>query len=333
LTLKRKRPLTISRGTSGESENLLVTVSADGIDGTGESAPIGYAGQETKAGANELALVDFRSLSPWQIAEIEQAANEVSSSAKSALICACYDWLGKRVQLPVYKLLGLSRGQQQTSITVGINPPEVVSELAPQLIRETGTPFLKLKLGNPAGVDADKESFSAAREACPAATRIRVDANGGWTVSDAVHMVAWLQERGCDYLEQPLPIGSEEGLAEIRKVRTIPVFIDEYISSAKDVVKFAGLCDGVNVKLMKSGGLAEALRIVHVARAHGLQTMIGCFGESSIGISAAAAMGSLFDHVDLDSHLNLDPDPAVGLAMENGRHMLSEEPGFGTHLV
>ncbi len=157
---------------------------------------------------------------------------------------------------------------------------------------------------------------------------MRVDANCGWTESDARIMIPWLAERRVEYVEQPLACGDEESLAALRPA-PVPIFLDESIHSATDVPKFAHLVDGVNVKLMKSGGISEAIRIVHTARAFGLQTMLGCMSESSLSIAAGVHIGPLFDHLDLDSHLNTADDPIVGLGFEHGRVTQSERPGLG----
>ncbi len=157
-----------------------------------------------------------------------------------------------------------------------------------------------------------------------------MDANGGWTVDDAIHMLKWLFERGADYAEQPLVAGQEADLPRLFENRPLPIFVDETIRFATDVPKVVGCVDGVNLKLMKCGGLTEALRIVATARAHGLQTMIGCMSETSVAIAAGASIGALFDHIDLDSHLNLNPDPAIGAAIDlNGLHPAHAPPGPG----
>lgn len=307
-----------------------------GFEGLGEAAPIGYGlAQSATSAQTELQSIsaDLENLKPWQIAKVEEAAAGICSSARCALVNACYDWIGKSLSIPVYRLLGLDAVQARTSITVGINTPEMVRELTQQLIRETGTDELKLKLGNPDGIEADKESFLAAKDSAPAGTKLRVDANGGWSVGDALDMIAWLASQGCGYVEQPLGFGDEAGLAEIAKHRRIPIFLDEFICTSGDVACYANVCDGINMKLMKSGGVAEGIRCVHVARAHGLRTMIGCFGESSVSIAAGAAIGCLFDYIDLDSHLNLEPDPAEGCTLSDGRLVPCETPGFGVRLL
>jgi muconate cycloisomerase len=146
-------------------------------------------------------------------------------------------------------------------------------------------------------------------------------------------MMAWLAERGVDYVEQPLVEGAEDDLPLIFENRPLRIFVDESCRFSQDIPKWAHTVDGVNLKLMKCGGITEALRIVATARAFGLKTMIGCMSESSIAIAAGAALGSLFDYIDLDSHLNLNPDPAEGAPIVEGMIVPSDNPGHGGALI
>jgi L-alanine-DL-glutamate epimerase-like enolase superfamily enzyme len=145
-------------------------------------------------------------------------------------------------------------------------------------------------------------------------------------------MMAWLAERGVDYVEQPLPEGSEADLPRIFEGRPLPIFVDESCRFSPDVTKVAHAVDGVNLKLMKCGGLTEGLRIIATAQAFGLQTMIGCMSESSIAIAAGAAISGVLDHIDLDSHLNLNPDPASGAPIVSGVIVPQDVPGHGGRL-
>lgn len=145
-------------------------------------------------------------------------------------------------------------------------------------------------------------------------------------------MIGWLAERGVDYVEQPLREGMEADLPYVYERRALPIFIDESCRWASDVAKHALYVDGVNLKLMKCGGVTEALRIVATARAHGLKTMIGCMSESSVAIAAGASMSALFDFIDLDSHTNLNPDPAEGAPLIDGVVTPVERPGHGAQL-
>jgi len=329
----KKFPLRISRGLSSGSTNLFVFVSAGGHTGIGECAP-GTGFDETLAAlAQEQlgGLGDIGGLSIHAVYDKAVAAG-IDAGAVAALDIALWDLLGKQAGIPLYRLFGLGKPTVPTSVTMGIEAPDVVLERVPELLKDNNGRALKIKLGNPAGIEADKASYEAARSVASGAM-LRVDANGGWSLGDAKHMVEWLSVRGCDYVEQPLVRGAEDQLPELFASRKLPIFLDESIRVAADVARFADRCDGVNLKLMKTGGLTEALRLVAVARAHGLQTMIGCMGESSVSIGAGAHIGALFDHIDLDSHLNLNPDPATGLSVENGVVMPSDRPGLGVELV
>lgn len=333
--LQKLYPLTISRGTSAFSENLFVFLS-DGVHtGVGELSPAISSGWSAANG--EAQLRGFwnseRSLSPHVIwGEMRNA--EIDPPAMAALDVALWDLLAKQSSMPLYRLLGLPKEQVETSVTIGLNPPEVTRERVPDILRRTGARCLKVKLGSPEGVEYDKAHFCAAAEAsAPFGPKLRVDANGGWDVPTAQSMMRWLAERGVDYVEQPLVEGSEAELPQVFEGRPLPIFVDESCRFSSDIPGFASAVDGVNLKLMKCGGITEALRIVATARAHGLKTMIGCMSESSVAIAAGAAMGALFDHIDLDSHLNLNPDPAYGAPIAEGRIVLRDAPGHGASLL
>ncbi len=337
-TLCKRYPLTISRGTSASTTNLLVRIEHDAIQGIGEMAPMTFGERQEDAvtGARELgslaeALAD---IAPWEMQRMEAliAWADVGPAARCALDMALHDWLGKRVGMPVYQLLGCDPHRiEPTSVTVGINPPEVVRERVAELVARTGARRLKVKLGSPEGIEADQAIFTAAREAAPATVLIRVDANGGWSLRDAERMIAFLAERGVEYVEQPLAAGREDELPALFRARRLPIFGDESSRTAADVPRLADRVDGVNLKLMKAGGIREGLRLIHTARAHGLQVMMGCMSESSLAIAASAAISSYADHLDLDSHLNLLPDHFSGLALREGRVLPSDAPGLGVH--
>jgi muconate cycloisomerase len=246
---------------------------------------------------------------------------------------ALWDLFARRCGQPLYRVFGLPKATVPTSVTVGLDPPEVTRERVPEILARTGARCLKIKLGSPSGVDFDRAHFEAAREAAaPFGVRLRVDANGGWTVEVARRMIDWLADRGVDYVEQPLPEGAEPELPRIFEGRRLPIYADESCSFSSDVPKLAGRVDGVNLKLMKCGGLTEALRLIATARAHGLLTMIGCMSESSVAIAAGASVAGALEHIDLDSHLNLDPDPAEGAPIVGGVIAPLDTPGHGARL-
>jgi muconate cycloisomerase len=340
LELVKLYPLAISRGVMASSENLFVTVS-DGVHtGIGELSPA--TGSEWTAERGECQLTSFvdtclamknsLSPSPHDVYAAMREAN-IDPPAMAALDVALWDLLAKQAVLPLYQLLGLPNRSVATSVTIGINPPEVTRERVPDILRRTGARCLKIKLGSPEGREHDKDHFSAAAEAAaPFHPSLRVDANGGWTPDEAIEMISWLADRGVEYVEQPLVRGAESELPKIFEGRRLPIFLDETIRFSEDVPAVADRCDGVNLKLMKCGGITEAVRIVSTARALGLQTMIGCMSESSVAIAAGAAIGALFDHIDLDSHLNLNPDPASGAPIVDGVVVAQNVPGHGAYL-
>lgn len=343
ITLEKITPLRISRGVSGNSVNLIVTVEHEGITGWGELAPNGVSGDKVETGELDVAALhpELATLAPWELERVEGVLSELRSAAhgldgvgsgggiKAAIEMACHDWLGKKLGVPVWKLLGLDLSKTvETSVTVGIQSPEEAATQTRDWHTRTGARVLKIKLGSPEGIDADQTMFAAIQEAARPDAIFRVDANGGWSVAQAQVMIPWLAARGVEYVEQPLAQDNEDGLPHLRPA-PIPIFVDETIRVATDVPRFAHVVDGVNVKLMKCGGLREALRIVAVAKAHGLKTMLGCMGETSLAITAGAQIGAAFDHLDLDSHLNLKNDPFVGARWTGGKVVPTDAPGLG----
>lgn len=334
--LRKRYPLTISRGTYAGSTNLFVFIEQDGHEGIGEMAPGRLTGCET-AEEGERILREFTRDLPAEcsIHEIYQRGRDaqVPPCALAALDIALWDLVARRCAVPLYRFFGLPAPSVPTSVTIGINPPEVTRERVPEILNRTGARFLKIKLGSPDGLEADREHFSAARDAAaPFSVGLRVDANGGWNLRDAQTMIAWLETRGVDYVEQPLHYEHLEDLPELYRHRRLPIFLDESCRFSTDIPSWAAHTDGVNLKLMKCGGITEALRIVATARAFRLQTMIGCMGESSVAISAGASIGALFDHIDLDSHLNLLEDPAEGAFLAGGVVVPPDRPGHGACL-
>jgi len=334
LELTKLYPLAISRGVMASSENLFVEV-GDGVHtGIGELSPATGSMWTAERGEAQLCEIweQLKGRSPHNAWQILRDA-DVDPPAMAALDVALWDLLAKRANMPLYRLLGLENRQVPTSITIGINPPEVTRERVPDILRRTGAKCLKIKLGSPEGREHDRAHFLAAAEAArPFQVKLRVDANGGWTVDEAKKMMAWLAQQGVDYVEQPLVEGAEADLPEIFDGRPLPIFVDECCRFSQNIPLWAHAVDGVNLKLMKCGGITEALRIVATARAFGLKTMIGCMSESSIAISAGAALGSLFDYIDLDSHLNLNPDPAEGAPIIDGMVTPTDRPGHGARL-
>ncbi len=339
--LEKRFPLAISRGILTGSDNLFVSVTWQDVTGWGEICPGKSEGVDSVESArtrleyfltNDLEPSGLQPLSIHQVYDrgIQQG---LPLCVLAGLDIALWDWLGKKAGLPLYQLLGLGKPTVPTSMTIGINPPDVVRDRVPLLLENTSIRFLKIKLGSPEGIEADQAMFTQVLESTKKyRAGLRVDANGGWCTDDALFMMKWLAARNTDYVEQPLKEGQEEDLPGIFRNRPLPVYLDESCRVSSDIKSWWRHVDGVNLKLMKCGGITEALRIIAVARSYGLKTMIGCMGESSISISAGAAISGLLDHVDLDSHLNLEPDPCTGATLVDGIVMPNDLPGHGATL-
>ena len=336
VNLKKKFPLQISRGIHSESQNVFIELIEDGITAWGESAPGKTEGASSAIQVEEsLVKLIEEGIEGLSIYDVYQKGKELKTPpcALAALDIALWDLKAKKANLQLNDLLGIPKPSTPTSITVGINPPEVVKERVELILKNEQVRALKIKLGSPNGIDYDKEIYSQVLESTKSSKiSIRVDANGGWALDDAKEMIKWLSERNAEYIEQPLSEGNEDQLKFLFKGRSLPIFVDESCRFSEDVPRLANFVDGVNLKLMKCGGITEALRILNTARSFGLKTMIGCMSESSVSISAGASLTGIIDYVDLDSHYNLSPDPSSGAVMINGVTMTNNGNGHGANL-
>lgn len=334
-TVNKRFPLTISRGTTAQTTNVWVSISQDGIEGWGEASPFGVGNHrqstDTIKDALQQVIPMLRTFHPLQRQQIEQVLTiaQIPSSVSAAIDIALHDWLGKHVGLPLWQLWGLDRHLiVPTSVTIGINSPEGARARARDWLQFTDVRLFKVKLGSPDGIEADRKMLLAVQEEAPG-TEFFVDANGGWSLADAKQMCNWLADLGIKYIEQPLPRGQEQSLAELKANSPLPIFVDESCFTSYDIPHLANYVDGINIKLMKSGGLTEAMRMIHTARAYGLQVMFGCYSDSSLANTAAAQLAPLADYLDLDSHLNLIDDPFTGASVQDGRVLPNDLPGLG----
>lgn len=318
-------PFRIAREVSDHKHNVLVRISDGELTGTGEAAPSRYYGED--AGSVIRALENVPPLLGGNPFELEETTDRLVSrfpdepSARAAVDIALHDLAAQRQGVPLYRWLGLDHAKTPvTSYTIGIDEPENIR----RKVREAaGYPALKIKLGS----EKDLEIMRVIRNETDA--RIRIDANAGWTADQAVEMVERLSEFGVELVEQPLPPGSPGDWRRVREAAAMPIFADESVQVSTDVPALAGLVDGVNIKLMKCGGVREALRLIHTARAHGMGVMIGCMIETSIAITAAAHLSPLADYADLDGNLLISNDPFSGATVRQGRLVLPEGPGIG----
>ncbi len=326
LKLHTKHPFVIARGGQSDHRTVWVRLTdAEGQEGWGEAAPSKFYGETVESVL--AALEVYGSMLPTDPFNLEDAERSWEAklrgngSARAALSAALHDLVGKRLGVPLYRLWGLDPClAPRSTFTIGLDTPDRIKAK----VREAEQfPILKVKLGT----DQDIEILRAIREATD--KEIRVDANCGWTVKRAIRMLPILDEFGVTVLEQPLPPHDHEGLAAISAQADIPVIADESCLVAVDIPPLVGKVDGINIKLAKCGGLREALRMIAVARAHGLMVMVGCMIESSLGITAAAHVTPLVDIVDLDGAALLVDDPFVGAHIEGGQVTLPTGPGLG----
>ena len=334
-TVHKRFPLTISRGTTAQTTNVWVKISQDGIEGWGEASPfnVGNQRQSTEAIKDALQQVAptlqvFHPLQRQQI-EVLLTKAQVPSAARAALDVALHDWLGKHVGLPLWQMWGLDRNAiVPTSVTIGINSPASAKARVRDWVQFTDVQVFKVKLGSPEGIAADQAMIKAVREEA-ATQEMYVDANGGWSLQDALVMCNWLADLGVKYVEQPLSRGEDDKLQQLKVRSPLPIFVDESCFTSADIPQLANSVHGINIKLMKSGGLTEAMRMVHTARAYGLQVMFGCYSDSTLANTAAAHLAPLADYLDLDSHLNLIDDPFTGASVQSGRVLPNALPGLG----
>ncbi|MCA0376857.1 MAG: dipeptide epimerase [Gemmatimonadetes bacterium] len=329
LTVRTRHPFIIARGGQDSWRTVFVRlVDRDGAEGWGEAAPSRFYGEtvDTVRVALERFAPVLADADAWSIEAVERAVEQAlrgNAAARVAVSAALHDLAAKRVGLPLWKWWGLDRtAAPLSSFTIGIAPDETtlrarVREAAPY-------PILKIKLGS----SWDRDVLRIVREEAPRAT-LRVDANCAWTPKQTLAMLQPLTDVGVDILEQPLAPHDLEGLRFVRDRSPIPVIADESCLVATDIPKLVGVVDGVNIKLAKCGSLREALRMIAVARAHGMRVMCGCMIETTLGIAAAAHFAPLLDDADLDGAALLADDPFTGPGIPAGQVTLGDAPGLG----
>ena len=315
----------IARGSRTTQSLVQVELERDGIAGRGEAAPVYYRGESVESAGRFLA-----ECAPALVGEDPFALEAIGArvarrggdlGARAALDAALHDWIGKRLGVPVWRLLGLSPQAPPSSYTIGIDSLEGTRDRAR---RARGWRALKVKVGG--AQDLARLEAVRAESSAP----LRVDANEGWTLEAARELMPALVELGVELVEQPFPAADRDSFRALRELQTrLPVVVDEGCHELRDVAAVAGYADAVNVKLAKSGGLREAVRMIHAARALKLRVMLGCMIESQLGIAPAAAIASLADWVDLDGHLLLADQPFTGLRLDDGRVLPGPGAGLG----
>jgi L-alanine-DL-glutamate epimerase-like enolase superfamily enzyme len=319
VTLPLAETFVISRETQDDVELTQVELVHDGVTGFGEAAPIARYDQTAASALAWLQSVDPGG-DPWALDELWASLPAGEQAGRAALDAALYDLQGKLARQPVWRLLGLRRDGPPTSWSVWLGDPDDMARRA-EAAAGRGFRRLKLKLGGRDGLDLERVRAVRAATSLP----LQVDVNEYWSLDEALELLPQME---IEYCEQPLPAGDPDGAA-LKRRSPVPIYVDEDCHTLGDIANCAEIAHGVTIKLAKSGGIREAVRMAHAARALGLGLMLGCMVESGLGIAAGAQIASLFDHVDLDGNLLLANDPWPGVEFADGVQRPSDHYGLG----
>jgi L-alanine-DL-glutamate epimerase-like enolase superfamily enzyme len=315
-------PFKIARSEESIARTAVVRVRGADLEGLGEATPIGRYGESVES------VIDYFQRNPLAGDDpfrLESLLNEeIPAAARAGLDLALHDLIGKELGKPLYALLGLDPSRAPlTSFTIGIADPQTTLR---KLEEAAHYPILKVKLGT--GTLAEQVEIVAAIRARYGGA-LRIDANEGWSVDDAVIILRELARYEIEFCEQPVAAGNPQWLRAVRDRVSIPIVADEDCLVASDLPALHGCIDGVNVKLAKAGGVRGALATIHTARAMGLKVMIGCMVESAIAATAAAHISPLADWADLDGPLLISHDPFAGVRYDGGKVLIPDAPGLG----
>jgi L-Ala-D/L-Glu epimerase len=315
----------IARDATDFADVVHVSVTHDGVTGYGEAAPIDRYDESPKSAKTFVQEHGARlGGDPFALEDIGErlAAVPGQQAAKAALDAALHDLQGKLVGLPAARLLGLPRSGPPTCWTIWLGDPDDMARRA----QAASTTYrrLKLKLGGGDGLDAERVRAVRSATDLP----LQVDVNEWWSLDEALETLPQIAALGVDLCEQPLRAGDEGGF-RLKRESPIAIFVDEDCHTLADVARCAEFAHGINIKLAKSGGIREATRMVHAARALRLGVMVGCMLESGLGIAAGLCLAPLCDHVDLDGNLLLAEDPFPGVELVDGVQVPSMSPGLG----
>ena len=324
--LTLRHAFNLARYSRTTTPDVQVQIEYDGIVGYGEASMPPYLGESVESVTKFLSSLDLSQFTdPFRLEDILHYVDSVAPNnraAKASIDIALHDLLGKIMGQPWYKIWGLNPEKApNTSFTIGIDKEDVVR----QKVKEA-SPYkvLKVKMG----LDNDKETVEVIRSMTD--VPLCVDANQGWkSKEEALEMCNWLKERGCIFVEQPFDKTWIDETAWLRERSPLPIIADEAVQRLPDILRFKGVYDGINIKLMKSTGLHEAYQMVTLARALGMKVMVGCMTETSCAVTAAANLAPLVDYADLDGNLLIANDRFSGMTVENGKVTLHDIPGIG----
>ncbi len=345
-SLTKAVPLTISRGTTASVVRLELRLDRDGLIGRGETGGFetGHRAFALETVEQELLalLPQLDALDPSRPQRFEPLLAHLSPPARCAIDLALWDWYGQRLGHPLWRLWGLDAAEGvATSVTLGLASEAAVLDRLHRWWAQLPATRVKLKLGSPDGLDHDRSLLKAVAQAITersqlqgVAMELQVDANGGWTLEQAKRMLESLASFKVVLLEQPLapdldPARDTAGFMQLHPHCPMPLVADESCWDLEDLLRLAPVVDGVNLKLLKTGGLTQALLMAQVAQRKGLDLMVGCYSDSSLLNGAAAQLLPLIRWPDLDSHLNLVDDPFAGLALHGDQLVPSSTCGLG----
>jgi L-alanine-DL-glutamate epimerase-like enolase superfamily enzyme len=324
--LHLKHVFTLASGSRSTTPVMLTEIEFDGVVGYGEASMPPYLGESHSTASLFLSKVDLTGFeTPFLIEDIMSYVEKIAPgnyAAKASVDIALHDLVGKLMNQPWYRIWGLNPERTpNTSFTIGIDNPDIVKakvkEASPYKI-------LKVKLGQ----GNDKEMIHSVRSVTD--TLICVDVNQGWTDKKmALDMIYWLKEQSVVFVEQPMSKDSVDDIAWLTQNSPLPIIADEAIQTTADFHKILGVYSGINVKLMKCGGMLAACTMVRMAKAAGMKVMIGCMTETSCAVTAAAQLSPLVDWADLDGNLLIDNDIFEGIKIREGKIILPDRPGIG----
>ncbi len=327
----------VRKGCLHHVRNIFIKITHLNSFGYGEAA-LGTASEFSPEEISTMICEFFRkhSLENVPIPDIWKLAKEqdMPAPAQAAIDMALWDLNSRMQGATCSNIFSIKRKPVFSSITVGANVENILRAQVIELLSMTKAQYLKIKLGYSEGISRDKEIFSIASDASqPFNVKFRVDANGGWNISQAIEMLDWLRQFDVEFVEQPVDPDNFIRHSAVLKNHSLPVFLDESCHFSNQIPIIANDCDGVVIKLMKCGGLTEALRMLTLARKYKLKTVLGCKSESSMGIMAALSIAPLFDFVDLDSHIYIANDPfAEQAGFIDGKISASDNLGCGAVL-
>jgi L-alanine-DL-glutamate epimerase-like enolase superfamily enzyme len=325
-TLQLKHAFTLSTSSRTSTPVMLTEIEYDGITGYGEASMPPYLGESHESVAKFLSLLNISQFKdPFLLVDILEYVDSVmpgNYAAKTSVDIALHDLIGKLVGEPFYRLFGLNPSKAPlTSFTIGLDTPEIIKQ---KVLESRPYKVLKVKLGR----DNDKEMVEVIRSLTD--KPLCVDVNQGWKDrNQALEMAGWLKEKGVIFIEQPMPKEMKTDIAWLTANSPLPVVGDEAIQNIGDLLNNRDVYSGINIKLMKCGGLNAAMKMINVARALGMKVMIGCMTETSCAVSAAAQLSPLADWCDLDGNLLISNDPFEGVKIVDGKVTLTDLPGIG----